>query len=118
MFPAPGPGSLTFNDTDADANDTLRVVAVTPPAHGTAVLNADGSVTYTPAAQLHRARRLHLHRQRWPADRERHGDDRRALGNMAPVANNDFYTVNEDTTLIVPAPPACSRTIPTSRTIR
>ncbi|MEO8258363.1 MAG: PASTA domain-containing protein [Acidobacteriota bacterium] len=48
-FPASGPGSLTDNDTDPDF-DTLRVAAVAPPSHGAVVLNADGSVTYTPAA--------------------------------------------------------------------
>ena len=47
-FQASGPGSLTFNDTDADVNDTLSVIGVTAPSHGMAVLNADGSVTYTP----------------------------------------------------------------------
>ncbi|MEO8260530.1 MAG: N,N-dimethylformamidase beta subunit family domain-containing protein [Acidobacteriota bacterium] len=49
-FPASGPGSLAANDTDADGSGALTVVAVTAPAHGTAVVNADGSVTYTLAA--------------------------------------------------------------------
>jgi hypothetical protein len=35
------------NDTDADG-DTLSVSSVTTPAHGTAVVNADQTVTYTP----------------------------------------------------------------------
>src|SRR5439155_24767311 len=48
-FPASGPGSLTLNDSDADVNDTLRVTAVTTPAHGTSQLNTNQSVTYTPA---------------------------------------------------------------------
>ncbi|PYR90765.1 MAG: hypothetical protein DMF84_19190 [Acidobacteria bacterium] len=48
VFPASGPGSLTANDTDADINDVLRVIAVTQPGHGVAVLNADGSVVYAP----------------------------------------------------------------------
>ena len=47
-FPASGPGSLTFNDTDADFTDTLRVVAVTTPAHGTATVTSSGAVIYTP----------------------------------------------------------------------
>lgn len=37
------------NDSDADG-DTLTVTAVTVPANGTAVINADHTVTYTPAA--------------------------------------------------------------------
>jgi hypothetical protein len=37
------------NDTDADG-DPLTVTSVTTPAHGTAVANANGTVTYTPAS--------------------------------------------------------------------
>ncbi|HPM82691.1 MAG TPA: Ig-like domain-containing protein, partial [Candidatus Anammoximicrobium sp.] len=37
------------NDTDVE-NDTLTAVKVTDPAHGTLTLNANGSFTYTPAA--------------------------------------------------------------------
>jgi beta-lactam-binding protein with PASTA domain len=53
IFPASGPGSLTVNDTDADIGDALHVVSVGPPAHGAAVVNGNGSVTYTPAANYH-----------------------------------------------------------------
>jgi PKD repeat protein/type 1 glutamine amidotransferase len=38
------------NDTDADEGDELSVVSVTEPAHGTAVVAANGTVTYTPDA--------------------------------------------------------------------
>src|SRR5207247_1119296 len=49
-FPASGlPGSLMFNDSDADPNETLRITSVTLPGHGASQLFADGSVTYTPA---------------------------------------------------------------------
>jgi len=44
----PAPGVLG-NDTDPDAN-TLTAVLVTTTAHGTLTLNANGSFTYTPAA--------------------------------------------------------------------
>ena len=39
---------LTGNDDDADG-DALTINAVTDPANGTAVLNADGNITYTSA---------------------------------------------------------------------
>jgi hypothetical protein len=40
---------LLANDADADGN-VLKAIPVTNPGHGTLVLNADGSFTYTPVA--------------------------------------------------------------------
>ncbi len=42
---------LLGNDTDADGN-ALKINSVTSGTGGTAVLNADGSVTFTPAADF------------------------------------------------------------------
>jgi len=48
--------AVLANDTDPDGNDHIdpahggSVALVSPPAHGTATLNADGSFTYTAAA--------------------------------------------------------------------
>ena len=47
------PGVLG-NDTDVDG-DPLTAVLVSDPAHGTLALNADGSFTYTPAADYNGA---------------------------------------------------------------
>ncbi|UXI69148.1 Ig-like domain-containing protein [Tahibacter amnicola] len=41
--------SVLANDSDPDG-DTVSVTSVGTPAHGTALKNADGSVTYTPVA--------------------------------------------------------------------
>ncbi|HKB00735.1 MAG TPA: Ig-like domain-containing protein, partial [Gemmataceae bacterium] len=46
--------AVLANDTDVDG-DTLTVSAVTQPAHGAVVVNADGTVTYTPAANYNGA---------------------------------------------------------------
>lgn len=47
-------GSTTIdvraNDSDIDSGDTLQVTQLSAPAHGSAQLNADGSITYTPGA--------------------------------------------------------------------
>ena len=42
---------MLANDTDADG-DTLTAVLVTGPSHGSLTLNANGSFTYTPAADF------------------------------------------------------------------
>ena len=41
--------AVLSNDTDADGG-TLSVASVTTPAHGTAAINAGGTITYSPAA--------------------------------------------------------------------
>jgi len=52
-FPASGLGSLQANDTDADNTGAqLGLTAVSDPPHGMAVLNGDGSLTYTPDADF------------------------------------------------------------------
>ncbi len=77
-FPPSGLGSLTYNDTDADVNDTLSVVAVTAAVswHGRRQRRRVGRLHA--GRQLLRPRRVHLHGDRRPADRERAGDARRA----------------------------------------
>jgi VCBS repeat-containing protein len=45
---APVTIAVLANDNDPD-HDPLTVTSVVPPLHGTVVLNADGSITYTPA---------------------------------------------------------------------
>ena len=103
IFPASGAGSLVFNDTDADPSDILRVVAVSTPAHGTATVSSSGAVTYTPVANYSGpdAFVYTVSDGLLTASATVTLDVR--FGNIAPVANNDFYTVNEDTTLSVAA---------------
>nr|WP_281253135.1 Ig-like domain-containing protein [Rubricoccus marinus] len=44
--------AVLANDRDPDDGTELTVTAVTSPQHGTAVLNDDGTVTYTPEANF------------------------------------------------------------------
>ena len=102
-FPASGPGSLIDNDHDDDATDTLSIVAVTSPGNGAIVLNLDGSVTYTPTLTYFGADAFvyTVSDGMMTASATVTLDVRE--GNIPPVANNDFYNVNEELTLNVPA---------------
>jgi VCBS repeat-containing protein len=91
--------AVLANDTDPDG-DTLTVSAVTQPAHGTAAINADGTVTYTPAANFHGTDSF-----TYTAD-DGHGGTASATValtvrsvNDAPVANDASVSVDEDTVL-------------------
>ena len=97
------PGVLG-NDTDADGN-SLTAILVNGPAHGTLTLNANGSLSYTPAAGYN-----------GPDSFTYKANDGTADSNVAtvaitvtavndaPLAVNDSYNTNEDTALTVAAP--------------
>jgi VCBS repeat-containing protein len=96
------PGVLG-NDSDPDG-DTLTAVLVSGPSHGTLTLNPDGSFTYTPAENFFGTDYFTYQAY-----------DGVAYSNVAtvtitvtsvndaPVAQNDSYTTDEDTPLVVPA---------------
>ncbi len=93
---------LTFavltNDRDVDG-DALSVSRVTQPAHGTAVINADGTITYAPAANYNGADFFNY----YAAD----GAGAESVPTRVdltvtavqdpPVARDDVITVQEDT---------------------
>jgi len=92
------------NDADADG-DVLSAVLATGVAHGTIVLNADGSFTYTPAYNFvgsdsftYQATDGEL--TSTPADVTITVTE----VNHAPAASPDSYAVNEDATLSIAAP--------------
>jgi len=98
---APG---LLSNDTDPDSS-TLTAAVVTGPGHGTLTLNADGSFTYTPAANFNGTDTFTYR-----------ASDGSAQSNPAtvtitvtpvsdpPAATDDAYSTAEDTPLTVAAP--------------
>src|SRR5204863_151259 len=91
------------NDTDIDGNPLTTVLA-TGPSNGTLTLNADGSFSYTPSANFNGSDSFTYR-----------ANDGAANSNLAtvtitvnpvndaPVAGNDTFSINEDTTLAVPA---------------
>ncbi len=95
---------VLINDTDYDPA-ILTAVKVTDPANGTLVLNADGSFTYTPAADFNGTDTF-----TYKAN-DGHDDSNVATVtitvtpvNDAPVAIDDEYTVAEKAVLTIAAP--------------
>jgi large repetitive protein len=96
------PGVLD-GDTDVEGS-TLTAALVDNVQHGTLTLNSNGSFTYTPEASFN-----------GPDTFTYRANDGSANSNLAtvtitvdsvndpPVADNDAYTTNEDTQLVVPA---------------
>ncbi|MEW5928318.1 MAG: Ig-like domain-containing protein [Gemmatimonadota bacterium] len=97
------PGVLA-NDTDPEGNP-LTAVLVTGPAHGTLTLNADGSFTYTPAANYNGPDQFTYKANDGTADSNVATVSITVSGVAeAPVAVDDAYSTDEDTALNVAAP--------------
>ena len=97
------PGVLA-NDTDADG-DALSVMNVTPPAHGSVTLNANGSFTYTPNANFNGTDTFTYKASGGGLD----SNVATVTITVTPVADvpgavADSFTTNEDTPLTVDAP--------------
>ncbi|MBA3711435.1 MAG: tandem-95 repeat protein [Pyrinomonadaceae bacterium] len=97
------PGVLA-NDTDVDASTTLSANLLTVPSNGSLVFSSNGSFTYTPNSNFN-----------GPDTFTYQASDGTLTSNSAtvtinvtavndtPLAINDSYTVDEDTTLVVAA---------------
>jgi type II secretory pathway pseudopilin PulG len=97
------PGVLS-NDSDIDGVFPLKAAKLSNPAHGTATLNQNGSFTYVPTSHY------------FGNDSFTYKVDDGGLGSSAttvsiavskapnapPVANNDTYSTNQNTPLVVP----------------
>jgi VCBS repeat-containing protein len=92
------------NDIDGDGN-ALTAALVSGPTHGTLSVNPDGGFTYTPVANFNGADSFTY------VANDGQADSNVATVNLTitpvndiPVAANDAYTTNEDTTLTVAVP--------------
>ena len=94
---------MLANDSDVDSA-ALTVSLVSGPAHGTVTLNADGAFSYTPAANYNGADSFTYKANDGQADSNVATVSLTVTPvNDAPVAVNDSYSTNEDTTLTVAA---------------
>lgn len=91
---------VLVNDTDAE-NDALTAIAVTQPANGTLTLNANGSLVYTPNAGFIGVDTFTYSASDGSANSPAAtvSVTVSAASNSPPVANNDSYSVTEDTAL-------------------
>jgi VCBS repeat-containing protein len=98
---APG---LLANDTDVDG-DALTTAVVAGPSHGTVTVNANGSFTYTPAANYSGSDSF-TYEARDGSSASAPATVTIAVASMPdpPVAENDAYATNEDTALVVFGP--------------
>ena len=97
------PGVLD-NDTDIE-NDALTAVLVSGPTNGSLTLNADGSFTYTPDADFNGTDSFTYVANDGDLD-SNVATVTLTINpvNDAPVADDDAYSTDEDTSLIVAAP--------------
>src|SRR4029079_12487281 len=97
------PGVLG-NDTDLDGN-SLTAVVVVGPANGTLVLNANGSLTYAPAANFNGSDSFTYRANDGTLD-SNVATVTIAVGavNDAPVAGDDSYSTTEDAPITIAAP--------------
>lgn len=87
------------NDTDAD-NQTLTAILVQNAAHGSLTLNTNGSFNYTPAPDYHGPDTFSYQANDGTANSAMVTVNLTVTPvNDAPVANADYYSVDEDLTL-------------------
>lgn len=94
-------GGLLANDSDPDSS-SLFVTMVSGPVHGTVALNEDGSFTYTPSADYNGVDGFSY----TVSDGTLESDVATVTINVnavedAPVATDDAFTTDEDTSLVV-----------------
>ncbi|OBF97092.1 hypothetical protein A5790_00830 [Mycobacterium sp. 852002-51152_SCH6134967] len=97
-----GPGVLA-NDSDGNG-DSLTAALAGNPKNGTVTLNGDGSFTYTPKASFTGTDTFKYTASDGTDASKGTKVTITVNANRAPLANNDTYSTDEDTTLTVTGP--------------
>ena len=101
VLTVPGSDGVLANDEDVDSA-VLGAVLVEGPAHGTLTLNADGSFSYTSEASFDGSDSFTYRASDGALESNTATVSLTGSAvNHAPVANNNSYSMNEDTTLTV-----------------
>jgi hypothetical protein len=87
--------AVLANDTDAD-NDFLTVTNVSAPAHGTAAIQANGTIRYTSSPGYSVERQFHLYDQRWVRRVGLRDGHRDGGGDGESQRRGDVSTTTED----------------------
>jgi len=97
------PGVLQ-NDTDVE-NDALTAILITDVSHGTLSLNSNGGFMYIPDDDYYGTDTFTYQAYDGDSYSNTATVTITIIGtNDPPIANDDYYTTDEDTTLIVPEP--------------
>jgi uncharacterized repeat protein (TIGR01451 family) len=102
----PAPGVLSNDNDPGDGSTTLTAALVSAPSHGALRLNPDGSFEYTPTANFN-GNDSFTYKAVDAANAESNVATVTIAVNAlndAPVANNDSYSTNENTQIVMPAP--------------
>ncbi|WKZ32673.1 MAG: Ig-like domain-containing protein [Thermodesulfobacteriota bacterium] len=91
------------NDTDPEG-DALTVSGLSPPGNGTAILNPDQTVTYTPAPGFTGTDSFTYAAHDGRSESNAATVTVTVSGGEALIANDDAYSTDEDSVLVVEAP--------------
>ncbi|MCL4874213.1 tandem-95 repeat protein [bacterium] len=95
--------AVLANDTDPEG-DALTVSGLSPPGNGTAILNPDQTVTYTPAPGFSGTDSFTYTAHDGRSESNAATVTVTVSGSEALIANDDAYSTDEDNILVIEAP--------------